>query len=128
MGILEALKGVDIFTNILKKILGRNEQLEQHQKELVIVLGGAARDTQIAIKKLREGTDTTFDLETKIAKQWVNAAALLKNDDRELALELYQKGQAWTNAKNWTSEDYEIAAANIALVDAYVQKVIAKNK
>lgn len=127
MAILETLKGLDVFLNILKKFIGINEQLEQHQKDLIIVLGNAARNTQDAINKLRDGTDAILDLETKIASQWVEASALLKNDDRELALKLYQKGQAWTDAKNWTSEDFEIATANIKLVDAFVTKIISQN-
>ncbi len=127
MAVLETLKGLDVFLNILKKILGINEQLEQHQKDLIITLGKAARNTQDAIKKLREGTNTTSELETTIANQWVEAAALLKKDDKELALKLYQKGQAWTGAKDWTPEDFKIAKANIELVDAYVAKIILKN-
>ncbi|WP_299440599.1 hypothetical protein [uncultured Aquimarina sp.] len=128
MAVLETLKGLDVFLNILKKIIGINKELDQHQKDLIITLGKAARNTQDAIDKLRKGTNTISELETTIANQWVEAAALLKNDDKELALKLYKKGQAWTGAKDWTSEDFKIAKANIELVDAYVEKIILKNE
>jgi hypothetical protein len=125
MAILETLKGVDLFLNVLKKITGMNKELEEHQKELIIALGNAARNTKIAIHKLREGTDSSFDLETTIAQQWVEAVALLKNDDQKLALRLYQKGQAWTEAKEWKPEDFKIANQNIDLVDKFVTDILS---
>ena len=124
MTFIETLKGFDIFLNALKKITGYSQEADQHQKELIKELGSAARETEVAIKKLREGKDTRSDLEISISKKWVAAAALLKNDDKELALRLYQKGQAWTTAASWTPENFEVAIANIKEIDEYVEKIL----
>ena len=123
---LESLSGLTAFMDTLKSLVGLGEALEERKKELIRTLGKAARDTEIAIHKLRKGENTIPDLESTIAAKWVEASALLKNEDKELALQLYAKGQAWSGAREWTEEDFATAISNIQKVDEYVQKILNK--
>ena len=125
MAFLETLKGLSIFLNILKGLVGIDRQTNEDQRKLITTLGEAARSTQDAIRKLRNGEDTIADLETTIAKKWIAASALLKSEDKNLAIRLYGKGQAWINAKDWSEEDFERAMANIKAVDNYVKQIIS---
>ncbi|MEQ6125236.1 hypothetical protein AAON49_13595 [Pseudotenacibaculum sp. MALMAid0570] len=122
---IESLKGLNVFLSVLKGLVGIKDKIDENQEKLIRTLGMAARETEVAINKLKNGENTVPDLENTIASKWVEASALLKKEDKQLALTLYAKGQAWTNVKEWTDEDFDTAISNIRMVDQYVKEILS---
>jgi len=117
------IKILEAFKSILTTGLDLNEKKNEKKAALVRALGEACRETEQALKKLRQGDRSDLEkLEKDISNKWINVSSLLRREDAELATTAYMKGAAWSNAENWSQTDFDKAIENIRIIDEFVAK------
>lgn len=121
----DAIKILKTFVDILKGVSDWDKAKIEKNKTVIEALGNASAQTADALKLLRDGDRKALkSKELEIGKLWNQAAALLHDVDKDMAMTLFAKAQAWRNAEDWTEADYDIAVNNLDKIDEFAKKII----
>jgi hypothetical protein len=121
-GAIDILKS---FLELLKGVSDWDKAKVEKNKTMIVALGNASAQTADALKLLRDGDKAALKArEMEIGKLWNEAAAMLHDVDKDMAITLFAKAQAWRNAEDWTTNDYNIAMDNLNKIDDFVKKII----
>lgn len=121
-GAIDILKS---FLELLKGVSAWDKEKVEKNKTMIVALGNASAQTADALKLLRDGDKAALKAkEMEIGKLWNEAAAMLHDVDKDMAITLFAKAQAWRHAEDWTNADYNIAVDNLNKIDDFVKKII----